>query len=49
MRRVVGEAMIETLTVPVHGQLDIGTVRAILRQASRFIPEYQLRQHFYSE
>lgn len=37
----------QTLTVPAHAQLDPGTLRAIIRQASRFIPEEELRPHFY--
>lgn len=37
----------QTLTVPAHTQLDPGTLRAIIRQASRFIPEEELRPHFY--
>ena len=36
MRRVT-EAGKETLTIPNHKQLDTGTCRAILRQASRYI------------
>ena len=37
----------QTLTVPAHYELDPGTLRAIIRQASRFIPEEGLRSHFY--
>ena len=37
----------QTLTVPLHAELDSGTLRAIVRQAARFIPEGDLRQHFY--
>ena len=40
---------VQTLTVPNHAELDTGTCRAILRQASRYIPESDLRPHFYSE
>lgn len=39
----------QVLTVPLHQELDTGTLRAIYRQASRFIPESQLHSHFYSE
>lgn len=39
----------QSLTIPKHRELDTGTLRAIIRQASRFIPEDQLRSHFYSE
>jgi len=39
----------QTLTVPSHPELDTGTCRAIFRQASRFVPEEDLRPHFYSD
>ena len=39
----------QTLTVPAHAELDTGTLRAIIRQASRFIPESELRPYFYHE
>jgi predicted RNA binding protein YcfA (HicA-like mRNA interferase family) len=39
----------QTLTVPLHRELDTGTVTGIFRQASRFIPEGDLRDHFYSD
>jgi len=38
-----------SLTVPRHRALDDGTLRAIVRQASRYIPEADLRPSFYSE
>ena len=40
----IGPDGAQVLTVPAHASLDVG----ILRQASRFIPEDQLRPHFYS-
>ena len=49
LRRVLSDGTVQTLTVPVHDELDTGTCRAILRQASRFIPEQDLRPHFYTE
>lgn len=48
LRRVLPDKTIQPLTVPAHSELDTGTCRAILRQASRFVPEEQLRGHFYS-
>jgi hypothetical protein len=36
------------LTIPLHAELDSGTLRAIFRQASRFISESELRPHFYT-
>jgi predicted RNA binding protein YcfA (HicA-like mRNA interferase family) len=49
LRRLQPDGTRQTLTVPNHQELDTGTARAILRQASRFIPEDQLRPHFYTE
>lgn len=37
----------QILTVPLHQELDIGTVHAIMKQAGRFIPEDQLKPFFY--
>lgn len=42
-----GREVREVLVVPVHRAPSIGTVRAIYRQASRFIPEEELRPHFF--
>ncbi len=39
----------QTLTIPRHRELDTGTIQAIFRQACRFIPEGQLREHFYTD
>lgn len=36
----------ETLTVPTHSELDTGTLRAIIRHATAYIPESELMQHF---
>ena len=38
----------QVLTVPIHSQLAIGTVRAIYRQASRYIPASDLQTKFFS-
>ena len=48
LRRSSGGAT-QTLTIPRHKELDPGTLRAILRQATRFIPEDQLRPQFYTD
>lgn len=37
----------QVLVVPIHRAPRIGTVRAIFRQASQFIPEGDLRPHFF--
>lgn len=41
--------MNQTLTVPLHKEMDRGTLKAIYNQASRYIQESDLRPHFYSE
>lgn len=46
VREVAGTRQI--LTVPLHTELDSGTLRAIFRQVSRFISEEELRPHFYT-
>jgi predicted RNA binding protein YcfA (HicA-like mRNA interferase family) len=47
LRRVTASSLRQTLTVPRHKELDSGTVRAIFRQASQYIPEDELRPLFF--
>ncbi len=49
LRRVKEDGTTEILTGPLHKELDFGTLRAIYRQATRFIPEQELREWFYVE
>jgi predicted RNA binding protein YcfA (HicA-like mRNA interferase family) len=49
LRRFLPSGDRQSLTVPVHDELDKGTLRAILRQASRFVPEAELKKEFYSD
>ncbi len=49
LRRMSPRGVKQTLTVPAHDELDLGTLHSILRQASRFIPEDELKSYFYSE
>ena len=49
LRRVLPDNSKQTLTVPDHSELDTGTLRAIYRQSLRYIPDEDLRPHFYSE
>ena len=49
LRRIAGGDTRETLTVPNHKELDRGAVVSIFKQASRYISESELREHFYSE
>ncbi|HEY4524596.1 MAG TPA: type II toxin-antitoxin system HicA family toxin [Candidatus Paceibacterota bacterium] len=39
----------QILTIPVHKEIDVGTARAVFNQASRFVPEKELRRYFYTE
>ncbi len=48
MRRVGAGGANETLTIPNHTELDTGTCRAILRQASRYVPKSELAPFFYN-
>jgi predicted RNA binding protein YcfA (HicA-like mRNA interferase family) len=48
LRRIGNAGEKQTITIPLHSEIDIGTVKAIFRQASRYIPEDQLRRHFYT-
>jgi len=47
--RTTADGVRQVLTVPIHKQLDTGTLRAIVRQASRFVDEPTLRALFYAE
>jgi predicted RNA binding protein YcfA (HicA-like mRNA interferase family) len=47
LRRVLPDGIKQTLTVPLHEELDKGTLKAIIRQASRYIPEEELKRYFY--
>jgi predicted RNA binding protein YcfA (HicA-like mRNA interferase family) len=47
LRRVLAGDEVQILTVPLHRELAPGTLRAIFRQACRFIPEPELRPYFY--
>lgn len=47
LRRITATGEKQTLTIPRHRELDTGTLRAIFRQASRYVPSDGLRPHFY--
>lgn len=49
LQRILADASRQTLTIPIHAELDRGTLRAIYRQAQRYVPEAELRPHFYSD
>jgi predicted RNA binding protein YcfA (HicA-like mRNA interferase family) len=47
LRRTLPDGRAQSLTVPNHDEIDRGTLHAIYRQASRFIPESELRAGFF--
>ena len=47
LRRTNAAGESEILTVPLHRELAPGTLRAIYRQACRFVAEGELRRFFY--
>ncbi|MFH1254976.1 MAG: type II toxin-antitoxin system HicA family toxin [bacterium] len=49
LARVLSAGIRQTLTIPNHQELDKGTLRAIYRQALRYIPENELKNYFYAE
>jgi predicted RNA binding protein YcfA (HicA-like mRNA interferase family) len=49
LRRQITAGGRQTLTIPLHREVDKGTLHAILRQAQRYIPEEKLAPHFFVE
>ena len=49
LRRTTSEGVRQTLTIPLHRELAPGTLRAIFRQACRFVPERELGPLFFAE
>ena len=49
LRRVLPDNSKQTMTIPNHSELDTGTLRAIYRQALRYISDSDLRSRFYAE
>ena len=47
LQRILTDGNKESLTFPLHNELDKGTIKAIYRQALRFIPEEELKPYFY--
>lgn len=48
LRRISNSGRRETLTIPDHRELDTGTLRAILRQASSYISMRELEKYFFN-
>ncbi len=42
LRRTTADGLRQTLTLPIHRELDTGTLRAIVRQVSQYVPTDQL-------
>ena len=47
LRRILKDGTKQTLTIPIHDELDKGTLKAIFRQALRYISEKELKPYFY--
>ena len=39
----------QTLIIPNHSEIDIGTLKSIYRQAIKYVPEEKLHKHFYTD
>ncbi len=48
LRRIVNKEN-QTLTIPLHKELDKGTANAIFRQVCRYVDESTLREHFFTK
>jgi predicted RNA binding protein YcfA (HicA-like mRNA interferase family) len=49
LQRTVAGVGRQVLTVPLHGEIDRGTLHALYRQALRYLPETELRRHFQAD
>lgn len=49
LRRELPNGIRQTLTIPDHSEIDKGTLRAIYRQALRYLSEAELKAHFYTD
>ena len=49
LRRKGPQGEKQILTIPLHDELDKGTLRAILRQASEYVDVEELKKFFYTE
>jgi predicted RNA binding protein YcfA (HicA-like mRNA interferase family) len=47
LRRVLSDGTRQSLTIPNHRQLDMGTLKAIYRQGLRYVADDELRPRFY--
>ena len=49
LRRIQKNGTKQTLTIPNHSEIDRRTLKAIYRQALRYISEEKLKSHFYNK
>lgn len=49
LQRMLENNTRQILTIPGHAELDKGTIKAIYRQALRYISESELKSYFYTE
>ncbi|MEK7553384.1 MAG: type II toxin-antitoxin system HicA family toxin [Patescibacteria group bacterium] len=49
LARIQKDGVKQTLTIPNHLEMDKGTLKAIYRQALRYISEDDLKFYFYNE
>ena len=49
LKRVLSDGTRQILTIPNHGELDKGTLKAIFRQSLRYISEEKLKPYFYTK
>jgi len=49
LRRVGPDGARQELTLPLHDELAAGTLHAIYRQALRYVPDDELRPHFFTD
>ena len=49
LRRVLKDGSAQIITISLHSELDKGTIKAIYRQALRYIPEETLKLYFYTK
>lgn len=48
MKRIIENGFRQSLTIPKHKELDKGTIKAIYSQILKYIPENDLKKHFYN-
>ncbi len=49
LTRNIENSIKQSLTIPNHKEIDRGTLKAIIRQASKYVPEEELKAHFYND